>query len=145
MAESRKPPETIPVWEDEFAWFAVIRRGPSPKRLPPGTRLPNGKIIIDAISDPSPICLKADPVTGAVSVDEERSVGIKRAPANDAHANPHYWACKKRLDQVEAAAGADARHQELHRMQEGELPPVEQRHIAAANVFRRRHDIAQLP
>jgi hypothetical protein len=113
MAESAKPPETILVWEDEFACFAVIKRGPPPKRLPPGTRLPNGKIVVDAHSTPGHICLKADPVTGKVTVDEERSVGIKRSPSNDARANPQYWACKERLDEIEAAAGADARHQEF--------------------------------
>ena len=145
MAEFTKPPETIPIWEDEFAWFAIIQRGPPPPRLLPGTRLPNGKIVIDAHSEPGPIWLQADPVTGQVTVDEERSVGIQRSPAYDARTDPQYWACQERLDQIEAAAGAGARHQELLRMREGELPPLEQRHVAEANAFRQRLDLAPLP
>jgi hypothetical protein len=104
---------TMPIREDDFAWFAAIRRGKPPERLPPGARLPEGGIAIGVHADPSPIWLNAGPVTGKLTVDEERSVGLKRSPAND------------------------------HR--EGEIPALAQRHMAEANAFRLRHDLAPLP
>ena len=134
-------PEHIPVWEDDFAWFAVIKRGRPRERLAPGTRLPNGKVVIDAICDPAQTWLKADPLTGEVTLDEERSVGIRRTPANDARANPQYWACKERLNQIEVAAGPEARHEEFMRMRDGQLPAIEHRHVAEANLFRSGHDL----
>ena len=68
---------TMPIREDDFAWFAAIRRGKPPERLPPGARLPEGGIAIGVHADPSPIWLNAGPVTGKLTVDEERSVGLK--------------------------------------------------------------------
>jgi hypothetical protein len=39
----------------------------------PGTRLPDGKIVIDVHTEPSRIWLQADPVSGEVTVDLMRS------------------------------------------------------------------------
>ena len=134
-------PEHIPVWEDDFAWFAVIKRGRPPERPVPGTRLPNGKVMIYTMREPAQTWLKADPITGKVTLDEERSVGLRRTPVHDARANPQYWVCKERLDQIEVAEGPKARHEELMRMQDGQLPAIEERHVAEANLFRSGHDL----
>jgi hypothetical protein len=101
--------------------------------------------VIHVLWEPARTWLKADPVAGEVSVDEERSVGIKRSPENDPRANAQYWACKERLEHVKAAGGDNAYNDEFHRMRNGELPPIQQHHIAEANSFRRCYGVSLLP
>ena len=54
-------------------------------------------------------------------------------------ANPQMWANGEHLDRIAAEQGIDASTEEFKRMfaEGGKLPPIEERHVAKANSYRR--------